>query len=170
MDRSFIVWLDEGAPFCQISAPSFEARHGTIETMKSNVSRFRNGALVSMSVSLAVTLFAMLILPPGVAVASNLGLPKTTMIEGPVAECGGGAFSETPRSIEIFLHESPSKKVIATYTIMPSTHLSFYAFAVTKGTYFLTTNQALSKPPRGNIRITAKSKNIVMTPISTVCQ
>jgi hypothetical protein len=129
--------------------------------------RSRNGKQAAVSVLILLTL---LLVPFEEVNATASGLPKTSIITGPVSECGETAISQTPRAIEIFLHVLPSKRTIATYTVKPSTHVSFYAFAVTKGTYYLTTSQSLSKPPRGNIVITAASKSVITATISTVCQ
>ena len=110
------------------------------------------------------------IISGGMGSADGSGLPKVVIISGPVSECGGTVHSLTPRTMSIYLHARPTGHVVATYIVKPSTHLSFYAFAVTSGTYFLTTNQAFSSPPRGNIVISTKSKSIVTETISTVCQ
>jgi hypothetical protein len=98
------------------------------------------------------------------------GLPKVVIITGPVSECDGGPSGAIPRRIEISLHVLPSRRVVATYIIEPNKRMSFYSFAVTIGTYFLTTNLSLSKPPKGDLVISATSKSTVTAPISTVCQ
>jgi len=38
------------------------------------------------------------------------------------------------------------------------------------GTYYLTTSETTSSPPRGNIVVRASSKDIIEATISTVCQ
>jgi hypothetical protein len=51
-----------------------------------------------------------------------------------------------------------------------STHLSYYAFAVGPGTYYLTTSESTSPPPRGNIVVRESSKDVIEVTIATVCQ
>lgn len=102
--------------------------------------------------------------------AAGSPLGKVSIITGPVSECDAGSVLGLPRPFVVTLHERPGGRVVATYDLRPSKHLSFYAFAVAVGTYYLSTSESTSPPPHGNIVIGVHSKNIISVPIATVCQ
>jgi len=114
--------------------------------------------------------FIIAVLPIGVEAASSSSLGKVSVITGSVSECGAGPSLGLRRSFTVTLHVRPSGRVVATTTLRASTHLSYYAFAVGTGTYYLTTSEPTSPPPRGNIVVRTSSKDIIEVTISTVCQ
>lgn len=95
---------------------------------------------------------------------------KVSIITGSVSECGGGPFNGLPRTFVVTLHERPGGHVIATYAVQPSVHLSYYAFAVNPGIYYLSTNEANSPWRHGNVIVRANSKGIIEKTIATLCQ
>lgn len=120
---------------------------------------------------------------PGVRVASvggvltpvgplipALGVARVRVITGPIEECGAGRADNVVRAFVVSLHQRPSGRVLARYTVEPQKAPGWYAFYVALGTYFLTTNEDTSPPPKGNIVITATSKSVTMVPIATKCQ
>jgi hypothetical protein len=106
----------------------------------------------------------------GIEAASSSPLDKVSVITGSVSECGAGPSVGLVRPFTVSLHLRSNGRVIASTTLRASTHLSDYAFAVGPGTYYLTTSEATSSPPRGDIVVRATSKNIIEVTISTVCQ
>jgi hypothetical protein len=129
--------------------------------------RFGRWTVVTAAAALSVTIS---VLPVDIGAASSSSLGKVSVITGSVSECGAGSTVGLRRPFTISLHVRSNDRVVATTTLMASTHLSYYAFAVGPGTYFLTTSEATSPPPRGNIVVRASSKDIVEVTISTVCQ
>ncbi len=122
-------------------------------------------ALVAAALSATVGL-----LPVGLSAAASSPLGKVSIITGSVAECGTGPSLGLRRPFTVTLHSRPSGRIVATSTLRPSTHVSYYAFAVGLGTYYLTTSETTSPPPRGNIVVRATSKNIITATVATVCQ
>ena len=102
--------------------------------------------------------------------AKGASLLKTTIITGTVEECGAGPSNVVVRTLVIRLHERPNGRVVAIYTVEPSTHIGSYAFSVVPGTYFLTTSASTSVPPPGNIVVRSTSRAVMEVPISTPCQ
>lgn len=95
---------------------------------------------------------------------------KITIITGTIEECGAGPSNGVVRPMVIKLHERPSGRVVAIYTVEPSTHVGSYAFSLSLGTYFLSTSASTSVPPRGNIVIRSTTIAVVRVPITTTCQ
>jgi hypothetical protein len=110
------------------------------------------------------------VLPMGIDSASSSSLGKVSVITGSVSECDAGPSLGLRRPFTVTLHVRSNGRVVATTTLRSSTSLSYYAFAVGPGTYYLTTSETTSSPPRGNIVVRASSKDIIEATISTVCQ
>ncbi len=111
------------------------------------------------------------LLPVSPSLATSAPLMKTTIITGFVSECNAGVRNGgIIRPLVIRLHERPSERVVAIYTVEPTTQVGTYAFSARPGTYFLTTSESTSVPPRGNIIIRAATKAIVEVTIATTCQ
>ena len=110
------------------------------------------------------------LLPASPSFAMGAPLVKTTIITGTIEECGAGPSNAVVRPLVIKLHERPSGRVVAIYTVEPSTHVGTYAFSLALGTYFLTTSASTSVPPRGNIVIRSTTKAVIEVPITTTCQ
>jgi hypothetical protein len=106
----------------------------------------------------------------GIDSASSSSLGKVSVITGSVSECDAGPSLGLRRPFTVTLHVRSNGRVVATTTLRSSTSLSYYAFAVGPGTYYLTTSETTSSPPRGNIVVRASSKDIIEATISTVCQ
>lgn len=141
-----------------------------MQNSPSRYRRLRNPNVASMVMLAVMLIVAAVLVPLTTALARGTGLPKDTIITGPVSECGGFASGGIRRTMVISLHSRPTGRVLATYVVRPNDHWIYYAFAVTNGTYFLTTNQPLSKPTQGNIVVSRKSHSTVEVAISTVCQ
>ena len=111
------------------------------------------------------------VLPVSPSFATDAPLMKTVIITGLVSECNVGVRNgEILRPLVIKLHERPSKRVVAVYTVEPTAQAGTYAFSARPGTYFLTTRERTSVPPPGNIIIRATIKAIVEVNIATTCQ
>lgn len=95
---------------------------------------------------------------------------KVSIITGSVSECGGGPSNSLPRTFVVTLHERPGGHVIATYAVKPSVHVSYYAFAVNPGIYYLSTSETNSPWRYGNIEVRANSKAVIEKSIATLCQ
>lgn len=130
-------------------------------------SRWRLGRCAVAVAALSATLS---VLPMNIGAASSSSLGKVSIITGSVSECGVGPSPGLRRPFTVTLHVRPNGRVVATTLLEPSTHLSHYAFAVGLGTYYLTTSETTSPPPRGNIVVRATSKDIIEATIATVCQ
>ena len=92
------------------------------------------------------------------------------VITGPVSECHAGPSPGLTRPFTVALHERPSGRIVATETLSTGSRLSFYAFAVAQGTYYLTVSEKTSTPPRHDIIVNSSSKGVIRAPIPTICQ
>ena len=111
------------------------------------------------------------LLPVSLVAATGASTMKTFIITGAISECNAGIRNgEILRPMVIRLHERPSGRVVALYTVEPTTRIATYAFSARPGTYFLTTSESTSVPPRGNIIIRATMTKIVEVNIATTCQ
>jgi len=143
-----------------------QGRNSEVQGHRRSASRrFASWALVGGILTSALVLGSA---TPGFSSSSPLG--KVSVITGSVSECGTGPSLGLPRTFVVTLHQRPGSHVVATYALKPSTHLSYYAFAVAPGTYYLTTSETNSPGPRGNIVVRTTSKSIIEAPIATVCQ
>jgi hypothetical protein len=146
---------------------------GTIQDMElahfgksgfSNRTPFRTGA-ISLLLTLAV------LLPGSPSLATGAPLTNMSIIAGFAFECNVGLRNgEILRPLLIKLHERPSGRVVAVYTVEPTTQVGTYAFSARPGTYFLTTSEKTSLPPAGDIIIRNTMKSIVAVNIGDVCQ
>ena len=130
-------------------------------------SKWRLGRWGVAAAALSATLC---VLPLDIGAASSSPLGKVSIITGSVSECGVGPSPGLRRPFTVTLHVRSNGRVVATTILRPSMHLSHYAFAVGLGTYYLTTSEATSPPPRGNIVVRRNSKDIIEATIATVCQ
>ncbi len=122
-------------------------------------------------VGTSLLLTVAVLLPVSPSLATGAPLVKTTIITGFVSGCNTGVRNGgIKRPLVIRLHERPSGRVVAIYTVEPTTQVGTYAFSARSGTYFLTTSESTSVPPRGNIIIRATTKAIVEVTIATTCQ
>jgi len=110
-------------------------------------------------------------IPASRSFAKGAPLVKTTLITGTAAECGAGIRNGwVHRPLIIKLHESPSGRVMAIYTVEPTSGVGSYAFRVTPGDYYLTVSESTSVPSSRNIVVRSNSKEIVAVDIATTCQ
>jgi hypothetical protein len=123
---------------------------------------------------IAVTSFLLtvvVLLPLNSSLAAGAPLAKTTIVTGLVSECNVGVNNdEILRPLVIRLHQRPSGRIVAIYTVEPTSQEGTFAFSARPGTYFLTTSERTSVPPRGNIIIRATTKTIIKVNIATTCQ
>lgn len=117
-----------------------------------------------------VLIGAMALIPAQTSFAKGVASTRVSIITGSIEECGAGPSNAVVRTFVVTLHERPSDRVIATYSIRPSARSGYYAFRVVPGTYYLTTNAKTSPPPRGNIKILATSAEVTEATITTTCQ
>jgi hypothetical protein len=114
-------------------------------------SRWRLGRCAVAVAALSATLS---VLPMNIGAASSSSLGKVSIITGSVSECGVGPSPGLRRPFTVTLHVRSNGRAVA----------------IGLGTYYLTTSETTSPPPRGNIVVRATSKNIIEATIATVCQ
>ena len=154
-------------------ARAFSVVCGTIENMKPTYFDLRRIAgVASLRIpAMVLLLAAAVLLPSSPSFAKGAPLVKTTLITGTAAECGVGLRNGwITRPLVIKLRERPGGRVVAIYTVEPAAQVGTFAFSATPGTYFLTTSESTSMPPRGNIVIRGNSKAVIKVNIATTCQ
>lgn len=141
--------------------------------MNSIVDRFRSIFHANRAARLfapLVLIGAMDLLPAQTSFAKGAATTRLSIITGSIEECGAGPSNAVVRTFVVTLHERPSDRVIAIYSIRPSAATGYYAFRVAPGIYYLTTNAKTSPPPRGNIKILPTSAGVTEIAITTTCQ